>query len=301
MIQVYENAYPQRPELIETLMAEKSFTLIGGGSTGGKTTLIFQGLEEWIVRSTFLGYKCFRLPHFHYYAFDRVIETVYDKLNDMKINFGEWVTIKSFALDDFTKSSFLFPQVAQGDVVILDGLDMLVNGGKIKEFGDVNSICRDCKKLVDVLGISVVGMIGAVKSHSNGDSNGSPIDKLLGSGVWQRISETNMLIEHVNARDIEDPQRYLYIRPRLGKGRHMTLEFRDDARLHFVTKGLNDHHEFLTCIPVGVHKKKALLDIANRNNVKNRTADRWIADLCKEKKLEQVTFGTYRKNPPRLN
>ena len=299
---MYENAYPQRPDLIETLVAERSFTLLGGGSTGGKTTLIFQGLEEWIIHSTFLGYKCLRLPRFHYFAFDRPLETVYDKLNKLKINFGERVTLRSHALDDFTeKNPFRFPQVAQGDVVILDGLDMLVNGGNVKEFGPVNSICRDCKKLVDALGISVIGMIGAVKTNNNGESHGNPMDKLLGSGAWQRISETNLLIEHVNPKDIEDPQRYLYIRPREGKGKVMTLEFHDDSRLHTVSKGLKDQEEFLSCIAVGVYKKKDLLEISAKHQVPGRTAERWISMLCSSKKLDQITFGTYRKNPPRLN
>jgi hypothetical protein len=202
-------------------------------------------------------------------------------------------------LADLQKNAFHFPPVQPGDMVILDGLDMLVSSGRIKEFGDVNNLCRECKMLIDKTGISVIGLIGAVKSGGNGKSEGSnPMDKLLGAGVWQRISETNMLIEPSNPSDISDPRRYLFIRPRFEASKRMALKFGPDSRLHIANEPLKTPEEFLALIKVGVYKKRDLAEIALKNGIKERTLNNWINHLVESKKLIQVCHGVYRKDPP---
>lgn len=297
-METYEPAYPQRSLLVNPIISEKSFTLIGGGATGGKSTIAFQGVEEWITHQTFFGFPCVRIPKFYYLAFDRIIEVVYDHLNLLGINFGEWVELHSYAMAD-TSSQIILPEMEYGSVLILDGVDMIVKKGRVKEFGDVNDTCRDVKRVIESHGVSVIGLMGATKSIPNGGSdNFNPMDKLLGAGVWQRISETNILIEPVNPKDITDPRRTMLIRPRFGAPSKLSLRFGSDSRLHLVKESPATPEDFYKTIPVGTHKKASLIELASKNGTPTRTTERWVTYLVERRKLTQIEKGVYRKNPP---
>ena len=297
-------SYPMRSPLVETLIAEQSFTLIGGGSAAGKTTLIFQEIGQWLQHQRFLGKVCFRTPLFHYIALDRTLPVVYDHLNLLQIDFGDWVILRSEALEDFGKKSLILNGVNQGDILILDGLDMIAKSGNIKDFGVINDVCRQCKKVIDTMGISVIGLIGATKSSSNGNGEQNPMDRLLGSGVWQRISETNMLIEYFKPKDLTCPHRVLHIRPRFGAYQRIFLTFQEDSRLHIIpdpTFQVSSPENFLFSLPNRIFELKDAIEIGDKNGVSRRTIFRYIDYLVDEKKLLlKLRHGVYRKADNRV-
>lgn len=298
----YENAYPQRPFLVQNIMKEGSFTLIGGSSAAGKSTLVYQEVWSWISYQTFLGFPCTRIPRFWYIAFDRLLPTIHDQLSSMGIFYDDWVSVQSMAMVNFNKKGITLPAgMAPGDVLILDGLDFLVKGGQIKEFAPVSDLCQQCAQIIASHQVSFIGVIGANKPRSGGknDDGGSPFDRLSGSGVWQRISETNMVIEVMDPRNTECNKRILHVRPRLAAPFQRFYQFKDNGWMVEVTDPatLKTPLGFLSMLPDFRHfKLQEAVKIGKDNQLSERTVFRLIDFLVDEKKaLEKISHGTYRK------
>ncbi len=283
-------AYPQRKPLVDGIIPEQSFTLI------------FQCIQEWLESETFLGYSCTRTPRFHYIAFDRPLAATFDHLRALGISYIDtqgnvWVTLQSAALEDYSKKDFRMPPTNPGDIVILDGLDMLTQSGSIKDFKAVNDICRQCLNVIETLGVSVIGMIGAIKSNGKKEE-GHPMDRLLGSGVWQRISDTNMLIELANPHEIENPDRILYIRPRLRNPVRLFFTFKDSRLVKSMDpKNIKGPEGFYYALPDGrIFTSQEAIQIGQMNNISRATVYRLIDYIVDEKKwIVKLSTGKFKK------
>jgi hypothetical protein len=291
-------SYPQRPWLVQDIIKERSFTLLGGSSAAGKSTLSCQGVHEWLTSQTFLGFPCYRTPKFWYIAFDRLIEAIYDQLGTMGIFYDGYVDIQSHAMLDLTQDSFTLPQMADGDVLILDGLDFLVRGGNINEFRAVAKLCRQCVQIIRTMGISILGIVGANKQKVGNDET-NPFDSLSGSGVWQRVSDTNMVIRVLDPSDPDCDRRVLFIRPRTGKAIQKHLQFSNGWLMPSANPAnCKNPDGFLDLLPDGRHFQMAeAIKLGQSVKVSEKTVFNYINYLVDEaKKLEKLSKGTYRKN-----
>lgn len=290
-------SYPQRPWLVQDIIKERSFTLLGGSSAAGKSTLSCQGVHEWLTSQTFIGFPCYRIPKFWYIAFDRLIEAIYDQLGTMGIYYDDFVDIQSYAMLDLTQDAFTLPQMASGDVLILDGLDFLVRGGQINEFRAVAKLCRQCIQVIRTMGISILGIVGANKQKAGNDET-NPFDSLSGSGVWQRVSDTNMVIRVLNPADPECSKRTLFIRPRLGKTLLKHLQFENGWLIPSIdSKEAKTPQGFFNLLPVFRYfKLQEAIKIGSQHQVSERTVYRLIDYLVDDMKtLLKTSPGTYRK------
>lgn len=294
-----EESYPERSFLVQDLIKEGSFTLIGGSSAAGKSTLIYQEIWNWLQNNQFFGQPCSRVPRFWYIAFDRLKPTIYDQLAKMGIYFDDAVWIESYAMVDLSKNGLTLPKLGQGDVLIFDGLDFLVKGGQIKEFAAVSELCRQCVQIIESQGVSIIGIIGANKTRSKNGDEGSPFDRLSGSGVWQRISETNMVIEVFSPGDPICIKRTLHVRPRLSAPFQKFYEFKENGWLVETANPttLKTPLGFLSILPDFKHfKLHEAIKIGEKNHVSESMVKRHIDFLVDEKALLiKISHGTYRK------
>ena len=298
-----ENAYPQRPWLVETIIKERSFTLLGGSAAAGKSTLACQGIHEWLTAKTFLGFQCHRTPKFWYLAFDRLIESIHDQLESMGIFFDGFVDIQSHAMLDLTNDNFNLPQIPQGGVLVLDGLDFLVRGGQINEFRAVAKLCRKCVQLIRSTDVSIIGIVGANKTSKNGQDESNPFDALSGSGVWQRVSDTNMVIRVYDPSATDCDKRTLYVRPRLSKAFKKFYQFQDNGWMAEIAdpaataKSIKNPQGLLYSLPDFRHFKleEAIKIGKDLLQVSEKTVRTYINILVEGKSLEWISHGTYRK------
>ena len=287
--------YPQRPYLIQDLIKEQSFTLLAGSSAAGKSTLIFQNTHSWITNRRFLGFHCHRVPRFWYIAFDRLLMTAHDQLALMGIHFGDAMSLQSFAMIDLSRQSFSMPPCAQGDVIIFEGLDFLVKGGDIKSFQAVAELCRQCVQMIEIMGISIIGIVGGNKPKGRSEESSNPFDRISGSGVWQRITETNMVIEAVP----ESNQRVLHIRPRFSAELKQTFRMEKGLLLPATdSKVAKSPQGFLTLLPNTQHFGiSEAVTIGKANQISESTVYRLIDHMVDEvKTLVKIRPGRYRKS-----
>lgn len=283
-------AYPQRPWLVQDIIKERSFTLLAGSSASGKSTLIFQNTDSWIKQKKFLGYQCYRVPQrIWYIAFDRLLNTAHDQLALMDIDFEDHVDLQSFATIDVVKQTFHLPQCSEGDLIIMEGLDFFVKD--IVSFKAVSDLCRECVQAIQSMGISIIGIVGGNKIKGK-DEGTNHFDRISGSGVWQRITETNMVMEATTKT-----MRTLHIRPRFAaevtqyyrvdKGRLVESASPDDAK---TPQG------FLVLLPDGVFTLQQAVMVGIQNAISERTVYRLMNYLVDDQKaLEKVAHGRYRK------
>ncbi len=287
------DAYPQRPWLVQDIIKERSFTLIGGSAAAGKSTLACQGIHEWLTSGTFLGFQTYRQPKFWYIAFDRLIESIYDQLESMGIFYDGFVDVQSHAMLDLTNDNFNLPQMPQGGVLVLDGLDFLVRGGQINEFREVAKLCRKCVQLIRSTDVSILGIVGANKVGKNGSDESNPFDALSGSGVWQRVSDPS-------ATDCD--KRVLHVRPRLKKAFKKFYQFQDNGWMAEIAdpataKSLKNPQGLLYSLPDFRHFKleEAIKIGKDQLQVSRETVKNYINHLVEMKSLEWISHGTYRK------
>ena len=297
------DSYPQRPWLVQDIIKERSFTLIGGSAAAGKSTLACQGLHEWLTSGTFLGFQTYRQPQFWYIAFDRLIESIYDQLESMGIFYDGFVDVQSHAMLDLTNDNFNLPQMPQGGVLVLDGLDFLVRGGQINEFRAVAKLCRKCVQLIRSTEVSIIGIVGANKSSKNGQDDSNPFDALSGSGVWQRVSDTNMVIRVYDPSSTDCDKRVLHVRPRLKKAFKKFYQFQDNGWMVEIpdpaatAKSLKSPQGLLYSLPDFRHFKleEAIKVGKDQLQVSEKTVRTYINILVEKKSLEWISHGTYRK------
>ena len=283
--------YPTRKQVIDSLLPERSIGIISGSSGAGKTILTMQCVEEWLTRSTFLGYTAKPNPVIAYFTYDRSEEDAYDTLNSlgiylpqMKIYCG--ITGTDAPLPD--QSVF-----KQSDCVIIDGLDCLVRNAN--EFHEVRITFHKMMILLESTSCVLWGITGSSKAKA-GEGYLNSRDRSFGSSAWSRLSGTNINI--VLDEDALVNTRIVHVTPRTGPKLRLEMDFNEKGRL-VLSKDCGDDSRitnFLKHLPPDFSTAVAH-EIGVGLEYSPATVTRYLNRLLADGRLSKIEHGRYKKMP----
>jgi hypothetical protein len=114
-------------------------------------------------------------------------------------------------------------------VLVIEGLDMWVPGGKISDLQVVSELMDQLQYIADWKHISIIGTLGSPKTKAK-DGYALQRDQILGSVAWGRKSETVVVMSLHDPSDPKSP-RDVWILPRNEAPEKFTLGFGGDGRL----------------------------------------------------------------------
>lgn len=139
---------------------------------------------------------------------DRPIADTEDTLRSMGFSPSDVPLIPAFGKGN--KSSYgVMAAVKEcgAKLVLWEGFDMAVENpnstGEVKELlSRITGYCED--------GLTILGTVGVAKLKPS-EMYQNPRQLVAGSSLWERSTSTNLIIQAVNPRNIEDPHRILYV------------------------------------------------------------------------------------------
>jgi hypothetical protein len=207
---------PKRSYLIDKLFPSREVHLIGGVSGSGKSRWLFDTVLDWEKGIPILGQKSNPIP-WVYVASDRSIESVWDTLETMGINPDEVPTIPAFGAH---KKSFgaIIDEISKvkAQLAIIEGFgkfaDPPANGWQVAEFlSNCSALTAPSREFPQ--GLTIWGVMESPKLKPF-EKYDNPRQRISGVAAWAHFSETIVLIEHENPKDLRDPHRAIYICPR---------------------------------------------------------------------------------------
>lgn len=281
--------------LVDKLLPKYQLHLIGGPSGAGKTTWLFQQIEEWRNGRDVLGQRS-HPEDFVYVACDRSL----DNLEETRKRVGTApFPILSLIDSDHIKRDFMQvleaarQLVPSARVVFIDGFATLMEDpSKLGDYGSVSEFLVFVAKFCKKYGITIVAVLHSTKTKE-GEQFLNPRQRVLGSVAWGGYAETIIVIEPTKPDDVECQERRVLILPRNWKESEHIYVLDDNGRLVDAPLEAPTLDERLDKLKVGI--PVTTRDISDWTNTPRSTLARWIAKQVTAGRLEQVSKGVYRK------
>lgn len=282
--------YPIRKHVIESILPERSITIVSGSSGSGKTILTMQAVEEWYSSSTFLGFSARPNPKIAYYTYDRSQEDAWDTLNSLGVYLPQMAIYCGISGG---KSSYPTKAIfKQSDCVIIDGIDFLTDNPN--DVGQVKTAFHAVMGLMEETTCSTIGITGSNKSKI-GEGYLNSRDRSYGSSAWARLSGTNINI--VLDEDALISSRTVHITPRNSGKIRIEMDFNDKGRLVPANSSSEDDAltKFYKLLPNDFSTGEAI-DIGVRGlKVSQVTVKRYLNLLLGDLRISKIEHGHYKK------
>lgn len=292
-------AQPDSHFVVRDLFPSKSIHLIFGPAHSGKTTLMLQIMEEWRNGRDVLGYHSHPAP-FCYVSCTKQQSEIESHMRRIGLDPN---TIPNFSLLNVSNSNEDFnidtvtikakSLVSDLRVLFLDGLSVICPG-RITDVRDVAAFLRSILTICRRDNITIIAAIGTVKSRE-GSSYSHPIERLPGAGVWSEMSNSKILIDPIDPKDVTDNNRYILVMPRSRASWRLYAEFVESGMLAYTDR---------LCVatmdswlqqqaPSTQFTTAEIQHAANSMGVSRATVTRWIADQRKLGTLTSIARGLW--------
>jgi hypothetical protein len=293
---------PSHEFLIDAILPTSEVHLIGGPSGAGKTTWLFQMLEDWSNAKPILGYGSNPCP-WKYIAADRSMRTTKRTI----ARTGSKVTddIVHSMLFNFKYSRNITGILQWCDAIkfrdgllVIDGIQSLTPQGKINHYDVVAEFLIGIQKLFATRGITIIGTAHSTKVRED-EQIKNPRQRILGSVAWGAYSETIILVEPAKEDNPACPERWLSLLPRNAPEIKLRLQFDSAGRLveqdEDVSNTVLDAKLF--SITPGTELTTAMIwtEWAQPANLSRRALERWLTQSIHSGRLERTGKGKYRR------
>jgi hypothetical protein len=289
------------PYIISPIMPTEEVHLIGGPSGAGKTTFLFQMIEDWAQSQPVLGYESHPRP-FLYIPCDRSEASTARTIERI----GCKVPIPVFSLvdhnvpctiDNISKVSREQLKVKSDAQIVLfiDAFGTLVPGGKINDYATVGSWLREVNRKCKREHMTIIGLGHSTKTKE-GETFNNPRQRFLGSVAWGGFVDTMIFIEPENAEDPTDTSRRIFVLPRNSAELSMRYHFSSNGRLVSSDDECDSFilESKLKTIPAGSEVESSTLqEWGEASGLSRRSVFNWIKQAISDGKLSKVRHGVY--------
>jgi hypothetical protein len=193
--------------LVDKIIPSRRIHLLAGISSAGKSRFLLPALILWNAGIPLLGLRAYPVP-WCMVCGDRPLSDAEDTLASMGFSTSDVDIIPAFG--QHNKSSYgIMDEIEKRKykLVLWEGFDMTVKNpnspGEVKEL--LSRITAYCEE-----GLTIIGSVGVAKLKPH-EMYQNPRQLVAGTSLWERATSTNFIIMPTNPKDIEDPNRILYV------------------------------------------------------------------------------------------
>lgn len=289
--------------VIFPIMPSYEIHLISGPSNAGKTTLLFQIIEEWRVSRDVLGaYKSYPAP-FAYLACDRSESSIRRTLDRISLPHEQipMISLIDAAIADMAPTEVLKlarRKVPDLRVLFVDAIAVLCPG-KMTDYGNVCRFLTSLARLCQREQLTIVGLGHTAKVRGD-DKVSDPRQRFLGSVAWGGFADCMIHIEMADPDDPTNPNRQIYVLPKNTRSELLDYHFNDQGRLVCSTDEASEliMDGWLKQWQEGhVLTSAALRDAGMRCGLSRPTVFRWIKVAVEDGRLLKSGRGEYQVRP----
>ncbi len=222
---------PRWQYIIDDVLPAGMVSMMGGSSGTGKSKIIAQIMESLKeTNKEFLGHPVLIHPPIAYYAVDRPARSFEENFGRMKADLRHvqfFTTTRKFR----TGMGIQLARHEQGSLIIIEGIERLVPGGKINDFAAVSDLVSSLNHAAEDYGFTILGTVGQGKAKA-GEQYASARDRLFGSTAWARVCESVLSMVDVTKEGDYQKTVCLEIHPRNGAALNYYFYFGPDGCLH---------------------------------------------------------------------
>lgn len=290
-----------RPYLVDRIYPAEEVHLIGGPSGAGKTTMVFQMLEDLSHGRPIFDQPSHPTP-FCYIACDRSLPSVKETVARVNPKFPHPLNLISLVNSPSIPRtmagivSHILSRTPDCKLFVLDGIHSLCPKGKINDYDVVSSFLIDSTHICQSKHVTCLDMGHAAKVKEH-EAFRNPRHSFLGSVAWGGFSDTMLLIDPLKPEDPSDSTRNIFLLPRNDAGQLLQYEYRD-GRLALCG---NDIAEFIldnwfNSLAVGKTVMTSEIEAQGKSlKLSRATVHRWLKDAAASGKLLKAGHGVYQK------
>jgi hypothetical protein len=292
-----------RPYLIDTIFPANEIHLLVGASGAGKTTWLFQMIDDWLQGKPVLGFQSHPCP-WQYIALERSIETTLETIRRTKANIDlnhvHSLRDSNLPINEYDPlfNYFVNTYLKDGGLLIIDGFTALTPQGKYNDHKIVADYLVTLGRWIKKKNLTVLGIMPIAKSK--GDERAKiPRQRVYGNVVWEHYSETIFLLESVKEDDPENPLRKLTVLPRNSAEFCLDLVFDDAGRLVEQAAEVSALvlETKLAKLDPGTETDRATwIKWGAEGGISRASVDRWLAKSLHNGKLTKSGRSSYKVN-----
>lgn len=286
-----------REYLVEGIFPTGSVNIICGPSGAGKTTLMFQSFQDWLLGLDVLGRASIQdadRRKLFYIAADRDEDDVRELLERTNVTNIPFVAI----LDSTDVNMYLRAAPEGTSLLYIDGASVLVPGGRINDNDTVFKFMRGLRVWAKAHKCAILLSCHSPKRWK-GEELINPRESILGSIAWGAAADTVMIMQEDNPKNPDDTSRTVVVEARHQRKRFLKFKYDEtDGRL---AEQLSDADQagamtLLVNMTKGeIYTRKALVEQGATRNMSASTVDRVLKKWLKEGRVKKDNDGEYVK------
>jgi hypothetical protein len=296
---------PDHPFVVDTVFPRREVHLWGGPSHAGKTTLLFQTIDDWRNGKPVFGYQSYPAP-FCYVAADRSHASALETLDRVGIDPATFPLLSM--IDEGIKGFENVIPVCQNlvpglKVIFLDGIARLV-GGNMNYYETVAEFLAKTIRELQHHDLTLFG-VGHAAKPKEADIIG-PRQRFIGSVAWGAMCSTMVIVEPEHSKHVEDINRKVFVMPCNSPSR--MFKYKLDLRGRFMLGAAIEEELSETSVPedfrlqvFDIRERGDIINSAEVNQiceaigVSDKTGRRYMDKLIREGKIERVgSFGKFK-------
>jgi hypothetical protein len=180
-------------------------------------------------------------------------------------------------------------------LVMVDAIGAWLGKGLINEYRAVADYLRTLARICKVRHITILGTTHSAKNLTDARYENAR-ERILGSAAWAGFSDTVMIVEPIQAKDVMERRRYLYVMPRNAPAVRYQLTLDEHGRVPGLMAKGDEYLEFrLSQLPAGTEvTTQSLLGWGSEAGMSPRGTERWIEGASRTGgKLAKAGRGRY--------
>lgn len=288
--------------LIDSILPANRVHVITGPSRAGASTLGLQMLDDWRRGEDIFGYKSHPAP-FCYAACNLPLGDLRAHMRSLGIPTNG--TFPHFSLVGSRKSdkrsfhnvfTMAMERVPDLSLLFIDSLSSLCPG-RITEDRVVDDFIDAMSTECQESNITILSSLRSSKART-GEGYLSPHERIIGSGAFCSATSTKFIIEPLKPSDPENPNRVLWLLPRVGKPRRLFYAFNDDGRLElqseYIPQAPLDNWLITVAPGAEVHSDEMLI-IADQLGIARTQLYEWVKVQVELGTVVRMAKGEYKK------
>lgn len=283
----------KRKYLVEGLIAEGSINVLCGASGAGKTTWLLTAMDSYMKGNPILGHDVLQKDNrtFFYVGADRDEDDVEEMLHHLGLPTLQHVAL----LESASAVDFLKLAPPDTSIMAIDGVSMLIEGGKISDNDTVGKFLRRCRLWAKAHKCALWFLCHSPKKWK-GEEIVNVRENILGSIAWGAFADTVVYAAKDDPSDPDNTARTFYVEPRHGKMEAHRFKFDEQGQFVEVLLPIEQTSKVVifTMMTVGtVYKRKELVEKALSRSISPATLDRALKVLIAEGKVVKADEGEY--------
>lgn len=288
-------AMNKREKLIDGLVSAGTVNILCGASGAGKTTWIFHSMHDWLKGLPVLGHASIQdasRRKFFYIAADRDEDDVAEMLDRLGMTGMPHAALLEGAA---TVTDFLRLVPEDTSIMVIDGVSMLVEGGRISDNDTVGKFLRRCRIWAKAHKCALWFLCHSPKKWK-GEEIINVRENILGSIAWGAFADTVIYAQKDDPKDPDNTSRTFYVEPRHGKMEQHQYKFDEQGRFVEVMTPREQVAKItlLAKMTIGtIYTRKELVELGIKNGMAPATVDRSLKALVAAGDVVKVDDGEY--------